>query len=81
MRYVCKTISVAGQCDVELIQTGFNRFTVVYGQQVQEKLNYGEAAKELGECIMHALACAGRIDNRSKQEAAKDGDRKPYFTE
>jgi len=32
-------------------------FAVVYGLQVKERLTYVQAAHELGECIMHAIAC------------------------
>lgn len=39
------------------------RFTVIYGKQRKGDLRYGEACKELGECIMHALACQGSLDN------------------
>jgi hypothetical protein len=50
--------------DITLHQTGRDMFVVKYGSQVKPFLNYGEAAKELGECIMHALACEGKLDNR-----------------
>lgn len=38
-------------------------FCVTYGQQVSDGLTYEQAAAELGESILHALACAGRLDN------------------
>jgi hypothetical protein len=44
-------------------------FNVRYGRQYRTELTYGEAAKELGECIMHALACDSKLDNRTKAEA------------
>ena len=47
---------------VRLYRTGKGRFTVEYGKQVTERLSYGAAAAELGQCLMHALACAGRLD-------------------
>ncbi len=37
-------------------------FSVVYGSQVKNGLSYGGAAHEFGECLMHALGCAGKID-------------------
>lgn len=43
-------------------------FRVTYGKQVKDYLDYADAAKELGACMMHALACEGKVDNR------KDGD-------
>lgn len=36
-------------------------FGVEYGAQLNISLDYGQAAKELGECIMHALACEGKV--------------------
>lgn len=54
--------------DIALHQRGRDNFTVIYGSQVRDRLDYGEAAAELGECIMHALACEGQLDNRLKGE-------------
>lgn len=62
-----------------LYQTGFDKFAVRYGLQLKEGLSYAEAAAELGACIMHALACEGRLDNRTKAEARKAGDRYPIL--
>ncbi len=53
---------------IELIQNGKDNFTVIYGKQVDDGLNYRDAAFELGRSIMHALACVGRLDNREKGE-------------
>ena len=64
---------------IRLIQNGLDRFNVVYGMQCRDNLTYAEAARELGECIMHALACDGAIDNRTQAEARADGDKRPYF--
>lgn len=64
---------------IELHQTGFDSFTVIYGLQVKTGLSYGEACAELGACIMHNQACNGRIDNRTKFEANKQGESAPYF--
>ncbi len=52
---------------IRLIQTGVDRFTVQYGQQFSDGLNYGSAAKELGESMMHALACQGHLDNSERK--------------
>lgn len=46
---------------VRLYQTGKDQFVVEYGSQVKEHLTYSEAARELGACLMHAMACVGRI--------------------
>lgn len=64
---------------IELQQTGFDRFTVVYGLQVETDLNYADAAAELGECIMHLQACNSQLDNRTRSEARAAGDTKPNF--
>lgn len=56
------------QFTVQLMQRGKDNFTVTYGKQVKEGLDYGKAALELGACIMHALACDGLLDNRHKNE-------------
>jgi len=64
---------------IRLDQTGLDQFTVVYGYQVDAGLTYGEACDKLGQAIMHALACEGAIDNRSKREAGTAGDKRPYF--
>jgi hypothetical protein len=53
---------------IKLEQNGFDNFTVVYFKQITRDLNYAQAAHELGECIMHALACEGRLDNREPGE-------------
>lgn len=37
-------------------------FTVSYGSSVKLRLPYDKAATELGCCIMHALACDGRLN-------------------
>ena len=39
------------------------RFRVTYGKQVSNNLVYSEAAALYGECLFHALACAGLLDN------------------
>lgn len=44
-------------------QWGNGRFNVTYGKDVQTGLGYADAAKHFGECIFHALACAGELDN------------------
>jgi hypothetical protein len=54
--------------DVQLTQTGIDRFTVRYGKQVKTALTYSQAAAELGACIMHSLACNEKLDNREKGE-------------
>lgn len=48
---------------IELAQTGKDRFTVTYGKQVTARLCYASAARELGNVIMHALACQGKIQD------------------
>ena len=62
------TCDYRADLDIELIQTGVDRFTVRYFKQITSGLNYGEAAMEYGYCIMHALACEGKIDNRDRPQ-------------
>lgn len=54
---------IPDQCAVELLQTpaGRRRFQVRYGAVLRKDLTYAEAAKEYGECVMHALSCAGLV--------------------
>lgn len=45
---------------IELAAKG-KKFRVTYGLEVKEELTYAQAAKTLGECILHALTCGGKI--------------------
>lgn len=54
--------SVAG-FPIEMVQLANRRFRVIYGKQIRTGLDYAQAAAELGSCIMHALACEGKLDN------------------
>lgn len=49
--------------DIILQQNSAGLFAVTYGQHNRTELDYAGAAAELGACIMHALACAGSINN------------------
>ena len=51
--------------DITLKQYGGKRYSysVIYGLQQKHELGYAEAANELGECLMHALGCEGKLDN------------------
>ena len=61
-----------GGMRISLKQQGVDRFTVIYFLQVKKDLTYSDACTELGICIMHALACDSKIDNRTKAEARND---------
>lgn len=50
---------------VEVTQQGNNSFTVVYGKQVKTGLSYVQAAHQFGQCVFHALACAGKLENNT----------------
>lgn len=63
----CIKTEIEHQYPVSLIQTGLDRFTVVYGKQEIADLSYAQVADEYGSCVMHALACAGRLDNRDRR--------------
>jgi hypothetical protein len=64
----------AGLPIVTMRQRGPDDFSVQYGMQLSRRLTYAKACAELGQCIMHALACDSLIDNRTKAEACADGD-------
>lgn len=49
------------QDDIHLIQNSKSNFTVIYFLQVNSGLDYVQAAKELGLCIMHQSACNGLL--------------------
>jgi hypothetical protein len=53
---------------IRLLQNGIDSFTVEYGKQVHSGLSYGAACTELGQAIMHALSCDGKVDNRLRGE-------------
>lgn len=61
MAIVHKT-EIDGQYPVILHNNLRNGFVVEYGAEKKEYLTYEEAAKEYGECIFHALCCAGLLD-------------------
>ena len=48
---------------VRLYQSETGKFSVLYGSELHEDLEYGEAARQFGLCLFHALTCVGRIDN------------------
>lgn len=63
----CYETEIAGM-PIKLTQQGINNFTVTYWKHVKSDLSYAEAIEELGSCIMHALACEGKVDNRMPGE-------------
>ena len=56
------TVEVDVDTPVKLQQTANGKFRVTYGLQVSGNLDYAVACRELGECIMHSLACTGELD-------------------
>lgn len=53
---------------IQLTQHGRDLFAVTYGKQIDCGLSYAEAAAKLGQAIMHAAACDGKLDNRMRRE-------------
>ncbi len=49
---------------IQLWQDADGQFTVRYGTQLWPALDYSEASRKLGEAIMHALSCDGKIANQ-----------------
>lgn len=37
-------------------------FTIVYGLEKTECKTFNAAAAELGSCILHSMACAGKLE-------------------
>ena len=57
-------IEIAGY-KITLMQNSKDEFVVQYGYHQYITKNYAEAAKELGQCILHALACEGKITSET----------------
>jgi hypothetical protein len=49
------------QFPIAIWQRSKNTFAVTYGLQLAKDLSYAEASYELGECLLHAMSCAGKI--------------------
>jgi hypothetical protein len=49
------------QLSITVYQNERGHFKVVYGVQESSGLSYEQAAKELGRCILHALACENKL--------------------
>lgn len=62
MTTIFKT-EIAGY-EITLQQNSEGKFIVGYGYQQYKTNSYGQAAKELGEVIMHALTCEGKIETK-----------------
>lgn len=58
----CFKTVIAG-FEIALVCFDGDCFTVGYGKQIERGLIYPAAAKALGESIMHALQCEGKLDN------------------
>lgn len=59
--YVRAWSKTIGRYVLALDVRGADDFSVCYGLQVKHGLSYSEAATELGACLMHALACEGKL--------------------
>ena len=55
-------IEIAGYAIV-LQQNEPDNFTVQYGEEIESNLDYSQAAKSIGFCVMHALSCDGKIND------------------
>lgn len=60
---LCLTVPNGTPWTVKLEQRANRLFRVTYGKQVDDHLTYSDAAAKLGQAIMHAAACEGRLDN------------------
>lgn len=66
--FMCIELTAPHQFGVKVEQFANRRFRVTYGAQVRGStadigLGYAAAARDFGECVFHALACAGMLDN------------------
>lgn len=57
-----QTIAIDGAHEVNLFATAENTYTVTYGLEIKRGLDLEETIQRVGSCIMHALACAGKLD-------------------
>lgn len=49
---------VIARCgEVFMLQTSRNRYSVVYGLQVHNRMSYGEASSDFGHCCIHQAEC------------------------
>ncbi len=48
---------------IRLYQMDPDNYAVQYGKQLDHSLSYEEAVAKLGQAMMHALACEGRLNN------------------
>lgn len=48
---------------LEQHETRARLFRVTYGQEVDDRLSYSDAARHLGEALLHCLACESKLDN------------------
>lgn len=55
------SIKIAGY-EINLLKNTKYDYIVQYGRQQYAPKYYAEAAEELGRCIMHALACEGKLN-------------------
>lgn len=60
---VLATVAVPHQYEVTLLKSGRGQYRVTYGAHIKRGLTREEAAQEFGECVMHALACNGELDD------------------
>lgn len=47
---------------IHLYWIGADKYTVRYGLQLDTELRYEHAAAKLGQAIMHALTCEGKME-------------------
>lgn len=50
---------------VTLLRRPKGRYAVLYGLECEECFDYGEAARALGYCLMHAIACTGKLETQN----------------
>ena len=63
MMRLIKEFEAAFPIRIEQSESGMRLFKVTYGKQVRSQLTYADAAREFGQCMFHAMACDGLLDN------------------
>lgn len=51
-----------GDYNVLWYLVGKNKHAVEYGQQIKKFDNNLEACHEFGECVLHSVACTGKLE-------------------
>ncbi|MCP5006546.1 MAG: hypothetical protein GY941_21790 [Planctomycetes bacterium] len=57
-----KTLDHDVTLSVIIASDGFQEFIVQYGKEKLTHLNYSQACKQFGACVLHSAQCMGLLD-------------------